>query len=224
MTTSRDGFGPGLRADRERAGVALAAIAQSTKIRQSLLVGLENNDLSQWPVGIFRRAFFREYLAAIGRPSESVVADFVRLFPESGAPAPEDGPDVSTGEMRLTLADVPHSTDRLLIQAAAAAADLGVVLLLAVVTAGVFELGMWTTIAPIGLLYYSLSGAWLGRSPAAYGVSLRRGLSTNPAAVKRPAQPVTLRIVGRHPEGSRPGQSRVDPAAEEPVRRHATSR
>ena len=84
MNTKRE-FGPGLRALRERQGVTLEAIATATKIGRPLLDGLERNDVSRWPKGIFRRAFFRDYAAAIGAPVDDTLAEFLRLFPEYGS-------------------------------------------------------------------------------------------------------------------------------------------
>jgi len=70
VDSDRDTFGPHLRQQRESRGLTLKAIADSTKIRESLLAALERNDVSQWPEGIFRRAFLREYAAAVGLPSQ----------------------------------------------------------------------------------------------------------------------------------------------------------
>ena len=59
------GFGARLRAQRERQQVPLAAVAQQTKIKRSLLEGLERDDVTYWPHGIFRRAYIRAYARAI---------------------------------------------------------------------------------------------------------------------------------------------------------------
>jgi hypothetical protein len=111
-TAERGAFGPGLRIARERAGVTLEAIAQSTKIKVSLLAGLENNDLSHWPCGIFRRAFFREYLAAIGIASESLVAEFIRLFPDDDncATNPENRLDAQISMRRWPILGVSSTS------------------------------------------------------------------------------------------------------------------
>jgi cytoskeletal protein RodZ len=84
--SERDAFGPSLKAERDRCGITLQAIADSTKIGVSLLAALERNDLSRWPKGIFRRAFVREYVTALGLPPEPIVAEFVRLFPDETCP------------------------------------------------------------------------------------------------------------------------------------------
>jgi hypothetical protein len=44
-------------------------------------MGLERSDFSQWPGGLFARAFVRDYATAIGLDPDEVVDDFCRLFP-----------------------------------------------------------------------------------------------------------------------------------------------
>lgn len=57
-------------------------IAESTNIAQDLLEGLERNDFGDWPVGIFARAYVRQYAYAIGVDPDSTVDEFCRFFPE----------------------------------------------------------------------------------------------------------------------------------------------
>jgi transcriptional regulator with XRE-family HTH domain len=78
----RDSFGPNLRRLRLQRGVSLDAIARSTNVCVSLWEGLERNDLSRWPTGIYARGYVREYAHAIGEDAESVVDEFCRWFPE----------------------------------------------------------------------------------------------------------------------------------------------
>jgi hypothetical protein len=75
-------FGARLRLQRERQQVALSAIAEQTKIKLSLLEGLERDDLSQWPGGIFRRSYVRVYAKAIGLSPDMVLREFLQQFPE----------------------------------------------------------------------------------------------------------------------------------------------
>ena len=70
-----ESFGARLRQRRERQQIALATIAEQTKIKASLLEGLERDDLSHWPSGIFRRAFLRAYAHAIGLEPDLVVRE-----------------------------------------------------------------------------------------------------------------------------------------------------
>jgi transcriptional regulator with XRE-family HTH domain len=71
-----------VKAVRERRGVSLAAIAQSTKVTASLFEAFERGDLSRWPRGIYRRAYIRDYATAIGLPAEPTVREFLKYFPD----------------------------------------------------------------------------------------------------------------------------------------------
>jgi hypothetical protein len=60
------------------------------------LEGLERDDLSNWPAGIFRRSFIRAYAKAIGLEPETVVREFLDLYPDpaevvAAAPPATDG-------------------------------------------------------------------------------------------------------------------------------------
>ena len=82
-------FGARLRSQRERQHVELAAIAEETKINVALLEGLERDDLSRWPGGLFRRAYVRTYAQKIGLDPEKVVREFLAIYPE---PVEESSP------------------------------------------------------------------------------------------------------------------------------------
>jgi Helix-turn-helix domain len=69
-------FGTWLARERERRGVTLKAISDQTKVSLPLLEGLEADDLSRWPAGIFRRAFVRSYASAVGLDPEDVIGRF----------------------------------------------------------------------------------------------------------------------------------------------------
>ena len=71
-----------VKAARERRGVSLTSIAERTKITASLFDALERGDVSRWPKGIYRRAYFRDYVTAIGLPVEPTVREFLRHFPD----------------------------------------------------------------------------------------------------------------------------------------------
>ena len=77
-----ESFGARMREQRERQQIALTDIADRTKINRSLLEGLERDDLSNWPAGIFRRSFLRVYAQAIGLEPESVVREFLEVYPD----------------------------------------------------------------------------------------------------------------------------------------------
>lgn len=105
-------FGARLRAERERRQISIESIANKTKILGALLEGLENDDVSRWPTGFYRRAFFRAYVGAIGLDPEPVVREFAERFPEAEEPAlalggaPEAAAIPSNSPiLRLTLAE-----------------------------------------------------------------------------------------------------------------------
>lgn len=75
-------FGARLRAQREQQQVALSAISAETKIKLSMLEGLERDDVSQWPEGIYRRAYVRSYARAIGLDPETLVREFLEAHPD----------------------------------------------------------------------------------------------------------------------------------------------
>jgi transcriptional regulator with XRE-family HTH domain len=98
-----EGFGPRLRQERERRKISLDSIAATTKVSAALYEGLERDDVSRWPSGIFRRSFVRAYAAAIGLDPDAVVREFVERFPE-----PETQPvETAAAELRREAAPEP---------------------------------------------------------------------------------------------------------------------
>ncbi|HEY2431864.1 MAG TPA: helix-turn-helix transcriptional regulator [Vicinamibacterales bacterium] len=79
--SERDSFGPRLRRERERRGISLETLAERTNVSLELWAGLESNDFSKWPGGLFARAFVRDYARVIGLDAAEVIDDFCRLFP-----------------------------------------------------------------------------------------------------------------------------------------------
>lgn len=76
----REAFGPNLRRIRIQRGITLERLAADTKVAVDLWDGLEHNDFSRWPSGIFARSYVREYARYIGVDPESTVDDFCRWF------------------------------------------------------------------------------------------------------------------------------------------------
>jgi transcriptional regulator with XRE-family HTH domain len=79
--SEQETFGPRLRRERERRGISLETIALLTNVSVELWMGMEKNDFSEWPAGLFARAFVRDYANAVGLDADEVVDDFCRLFP-----------------------------------------------------------------------------------------------------------------------------------------------
>jgi transcriptional regulator with XRE-family HTH domain len=104
-------FGASLRRERERRGISLDAIAETTKVSASVLAGLERGDLSRWPSGIFRRAFVRAYATAVGLDAEDTLGEFLGVFPEDGAQSRPRSAAASLHGMRLTLGEPATGAD-----------------------------------------------------------------------------------------------------------------
>lgn len=92
-------LGGQLRAERERRGLALRAISDSTKVSLPLLEGLEADDISRWPGGIFRRAFVRSYAEAVGLDPDDVYRRFEQQYKPSS-------PEPLAGESRFAAAEL----------------------------------------------------------------------------------------------------------------------
>lgn len=74
QTAARPTPWSGLRAERERHGVSLEAIARNTRIPRRHLEELERGDISQWPAGVYARSWAREYATEAGLDPERVIA------------------------------------------------------------------------------------------------------------------------------------------------------
>lgn len=94
-----------LKEIRERSGITLDAISSATKIPVFLFAALERGDLRQWPSGVFRRAYFRDYARMIGAPIAEACDAFSRLFPERDAMPPPPAPPKPVG-VRQVLLDI----------------------------------------------------------------------------------------------------------------------
>ncbi|PYR14130.1 MAG: hypothetical protein DMG00_04655 [Acidobacteria bacterium] len=111
MPMTEERFGSRLRRERERRHIALSSISANTKISVALFEGLERDDVSRWPSGIFRRAFIRAYAEGIGLDPDAVTREFNERFPDpefAAASAPELKPAITAHAntvLRLTLAD-----------------------------------------------------------------------------------------------------------------------
>jgi transcriptional regulator with XRE-family HTH domain len=170
-------FGARLRAERERRQISIASIADKTKILGALLEGLENDDVSRWPTGFYRRAFFRAYVVAIGLDPDPTIREFNERFPETEEPtlamvgAHEPAPNpASATPLRLTLAEGgPFFTGGPVIRAIptrlrAVAFDAFAVSVLALSLFIVFG-AFWAPLGAAVAAYYFASILILGNTP-----------------------------------------------------------
>jgi transcriptional regulator with XRE-family HTH domain len=171
-------FGPRLRMERERRRITLDSIAANTKIGVGLLKDLEQDNVSRWPSGIYRRSFIKAYARAIGLDPDDVAREFLERFPdqEEFGPVQEDRPKAepdpiaaSTG-LRLTLVqpEAPFSRGCILravrSRGSAVAWDVGVVLVVA--TSLFLLLGQfWRPLGIFVMAYYTSGIFLLGNTP-----------------------------------------------------------
>ncbi len=92
----KDSFGLRLRAARERRGIALESIMATTKVPVAVWQAMERNDFSNWPSGLFARAYIRDYARLVGLDPEEVVEEFCRYFPNG-----DRHRDTLVGERRM---------------------------------------------------------------------------------------------------------------------------
>lgn len=171
MNAAHQAFGLTLKAHREQQGIPLSAIADTTKIGIALLSALERGDLSRWPKGIFRRAFFREYVAALSLSPEPLLAELARLFPDETAPRVSEH---GTEALRLTLAgETRTSAVNATRRFAVAAGELALVAAVGAAFGWLLSAGILTTIGVAALLYYPASNLLVDRAWAVGRAQLR---------------------------------------------------
>ncbi len=207
--SERNAFGPNLRRIRIQHGISLDAIAVATKISPDLLAGLERNDFSRWPSGIYARAYVRAYAAEIGADPDAVVDDFCRWFPQGDRRAERvvreqaalvghtlDWKDDLIGLVveRDRRAKRPTTDDDLPALAVsrtgrmvAAVADCLVTVALAMAVAAIFSIGKVAALAVCAMLYHGVTLAALGSTPAVWLIETY--------------------LVNRHPSAAAPARS-----------------
>jgi transcriptional regulator with XRE-family HTH domain len=161
-----------LKEARERRGITLSEIADRSKVNEGLYAALERADVSRWPTGIYRRAFFREYALAIGLPVDAALGEFLQLFPEDGEQRTPQTLAMAAGPLRITLADRAWlRTSRT--QVLAAVVDLLVVAIISAAIAWWMPISPGTVAAVVAVIYYSLATACLTCSPGAWWLRTR---------------------------------------------------
>jgi transcriptional regulator with XRE-family HTH domain len=175
-----------LRAERERRGLTLRAISESTKVSFPLLEGLEADDITRWPGGIFRRAFVRSYAEAVGLDPDAVFRRFEQQHrppapeiatPESGLPANELHAIAQAGGQRGALRSAIGVPKRL--RYIGTAADLTVALVLAFGSAAAGSRLLWPVLMIAA--YYAAGILTTGTSPMVALLSQAESEPTRPS-------------------------------------------
>ena len=111
--------GARLREAREKRGVSLRQIANSTRISVMSLEALERSDLSRLPGGIFTRSFIRAYAQEVGLDPDRTIQDFIAELPPDAATATAHSAGIEDSEklesdrqavataLRLALVSLP---------------------------------------------------------------------------------------------------------------------
>jgi hypothetical protein len=181
----RDQFGPRLRRERERRGISLDTLARTTKVSVDLWEGMERNDFTRWPSGIFARAFVRDYARVLGLDADAVVDDFCRHFDigdRRGAriveaqaelighnhqKAPDAEPLPQGRERRAARRNVPPPPAlrvKYAPRACAAAIDVAAVSALALLSSRIGGIGFWMAAGPAAFTYHVVSTIVVGAS------------------------------------------------------------
>ncbi|MGE3277776.1 MAG: helix-turn-helix domain-containing protein [Vicinamibacterales bacterium] len=163
-----------MKHERERRGIPLRSIAESTKVGSYVFAGLETNNFSRWPTGsVYRRGFVRDYAALVGLPVEQTLSEFEGLFPEvidDSAPVPGSratpaaGPEPGDG-LRLALAGrasaIPAWSAR---RTAGAGLDIASVLVLGSFVAWASGASFALSGLLVAICYYTLGTVITGRA------------------------------------------------------------
>jgi transcriptional regulator with XRE-family HTH domain len=195
LRESATDFGVRLRAQRERRGLTLDQVAASTKIKTSLLSGLERNDLSRWPKGIYGRAFVRAYADAIGCSEESLVDEVLQHFraPDEVAASAGETDSVAAdagSPLRLTLDAEVVPTRHTATHAIDAILTLAAVLGVAALVGTAVQVSFLSAAAVIALVWYPVAHALCGGfSPTRVVTKHRRSVAAGvpPAEAGRQA-------------------------------------
>lgn len=216
-------LGTWLRRERERRGVTLSQIAEDTKVSVPLLEGLEADDLSRWPGGIFRRSFARSYAAAVGLDPDLVVKRIEEEHPDPAAdPVPAEPaaprPTGSSGRREAAAPIARRATTPRRTRLTAAALDLLVACAIGLSFAAAESRLLWPVIAIA--IYHALGVLLAGTTPMT--ALLATDDATADATARREpvaAQPATP-AEARRPDAQqrRPRHSRRGGARQAPVR------
>jgi hypothetical protein len=203
-------LGTRLKAERESRGFTLAQVSSSTKIPVTLLDALERDDLSRWPKGLYRRAFFRSYVTALGLRAEPLVFEFTREFPDDdgaaqapggfpadrlragSAPGSQVSPHAPQTELALSWAG-PSPMHRVLRSAGMALAEVSGVVGAAALIAWLGGMQVLAAIGAVAVVYYPVVRVAAERRRTSF---LRAG---RPSAIYRGSEGAPVTRVSAEP-------------------------
>jgi hypothetical protein len=206
--SEQEAFGPNLRRIRVQRGISLESIVAATKVGTDFWAGLERNDFSRWPAGIYARSYVRAYAQHIGVDADATVDEFCRLFPNGDRrvlrvvreQAAMMGHDLRwnddlvgsvTHEKRSTPsrnADLPPIAFTTMGRIVAASADAGAVIGAAAAMTTLTPMRWGVSLAVAALGYHAVSMVALGSTPAVWAIETY--------------------LTNRHPSASRAGSLR----------------
>lgn len=171
-------LGDRLREHRESRGMTLDALAEVTKVKRSLLVDLERDDVSRLPTGIYRRAIIREYGKAIGFPAHELV-EGLRVFETADSQSVAPRGDVALGDrgsdFRLMLADASSLTRGVMYgRLWDALGALALVLLAGCAVTLIGGFPYWSVTGIVALIWYPITAVLGDRSLTRMVMSARR--------------------------------------------------
>jgi cytoskeleton protein RodZ len=92
-------FGDKFRKERERQGIKLEDVSNSTKIGSRMLRAIEDEHFDQLPGGVFNKGFIRAYAKHLGIDEEEAVAGYLAAMnPGQGLVAPSSATDRRPGQ------------------------------------------------------------------------------------------------------------------------------
>jgi len=215
--SEREAFGPNLRRIRVQRGISLERISEATKVSADFWVGLERNDFSRWPSGIYARAYVRAYAFEIGVDPEATVNEFCRWFPqgdrrasrvvkEQAAIVGHDlqwKDDLAPGMIDrraptpVPQPDVLSPVFTRMRRFTAAGADLAAILVVSSLLKGFVVSGWLMTVAAVAAIYHTAALVSIGSSPAVWALETYLE-SRHPEVRRTKSSPKFVRLTAKH--------------------------
>jgi len=215
--SEREAFGPNLRRIRVQRGISLERISEATKVSADFWVGLERNDFSRWPSGIYARAYVRAYAFEIGVDPEATVNEFCRWFAqgdrrasrvvkEQAAIVGHDlqwKDDLAPGMIDrraptpVPQPDVLSPAFTRMRRFTAAGADLAAILVVSSLLKGFVVSGWLMTVAAVAAIYHTAALVSIGSSPAVWALETYLE-SRHPEVRRTKSSPKFVRLTAKH--------------------------